>query len=469
MCSATVLPVMGEGTGTLPTDVGALQQLVVRQQKEISTLEEKVQLLLQKIFGRRSEQLNDKEIEQGKLFDEVGLEPHVPEPAEPMIEVPAHKRGKPGRKPIPPELPRREVLHEIPEADRSCGCCGQPLERIGEEATEQLEYTPAKLEVLRHIRPKLACKNPDCEGLASARPVKIAPPPPQIIEKSIAGPGLLAHVLVSKFCDAIPFYRQEKLFARIGVELSRADFCNWAAQAALKCDPLIEIFLDEIRAGPVVQMDETRLQVMSEPGRENGTLSYMWVMRGGPPDKPLVVYRYHPSRSGSIPLLYLSDYHGFLQTDGYEGYAEVGALPGITHAGCWAHARRRFDEAAKASKNTGSAHEALGRIAKLYALDKQLRAKKLCPLVFMLTRKEQAMPILADFKTWLDGKADHVLPSALLGKAVSYAREHWEKLVRYLDSPYLTPDTNLVLCSGFRYPEDFGNSFVERANPSTAA
>lgn len=177
---------------------------------------------------------------------------------------------------------------------------------------------PQKIKVIRYIRPKYACRK--CEGTDSEQAVKIAPVPPQIIPKSIAPPGLLAYVLVSKFCDAIPFYRQEKQFSRIGIELSRVDFSNWAIQASRQCDPLIEVFLDEIQAGPAVQMDETRLQVMKELGRANTTKSYMWVIRGGPPENPVIVYRYHPSRSARIPLQYLSEYEGYLQTEGYEAY-----------------------------------------------------------------------------------------------------------------------------------------------------
>jgi transposase len=200
-------------------------------------------------------------------------------------------------------LPREEVLHDIPEQEKICGC-GQRLVRIGEETSEQVEIIPQQIKVIRHVRPKYACKN--CEGLDSPKAVKIAPVPPQIIPKSLATPGLLAYVLVSKFCDAIPFYRQEKLFRRIGIELSRVDFCHWAMQVARQCDPLIEGFLDDIRAGPAVQMDETPLQVMKELGRADTTKSYMWVLRGGPPQTPLVVYRYHPSRSARIALQYPS-------------------------------------------------------------------------------------------------------------------------------------------------------------------
>jgi transposase len=222
------------------------------------------------------------------------------------------------------------------------------------------------------------------------------------------------------------------------------DFSHWAIQVARQCDPLIEVFLEQIRAGPVVQMDETRLQVMKELGRADTAQSYMWVIRGGPPQNPVILYRYHPSRSAKIPLVYLSDYQGYLQTDGYEGYNDVGGLAAISHVGCWAHTRRKFDEAAKPSKKPGSAQEALGRIAKIYRIERELRAQQLEPEQFAGKRRQQVLPILNDFKEWLEKKAVQVPPSTLLGKAVSYALGEWEKLTRYLDSPHLTPDTNSV-------------------------
>jgi transposase len=441
---------MGGDAAVLPADVEGLQRLVRQLQQDntvlrsrAEVLEDELRLLRHKLFGRRSEQLTAEDLQQASLFDEAEWidEQEKPKPPETTIEVSAHRRRKRGRKPLPADLPREEVLHDIPEEEKIC-TCGQPLVRIGEETSEQVEIIPQQIKVIRHIRPKYACKA--CEGTDSDQAVKIAPVPLQIIPKSIVTPGLLAYVLVSKFCDAIPFYRQEKLFSRIGIELSRVDFSNWAIQAARQCDPIIEIFLDEIRAGPVVQMDETRLQVMKELGRANTTQSYMWVIRGGPPENPVILYRYHPTRSAKIPLQYLSEYEGFLHTDGYEGYEKAGALPGVTHAGCWAHVRRRFDEAAKASKKTGSAEEALSRIAKIYRIEQHLRAQQLDSEMFVRNRKEKVLPILTDFMKWLDKKTLQVPPSTLLGKSVHYALGEWEKLVKYLDSPYLTPDTNLV-------------------------
>ena len=287
---------------------------VLRSKAEV--LEDELRLLRHKIFGRRSERFSVEDLQQSSLFDEAEytIEEQTRKLSEPGVEVSAYRRAKRGRKPLPADLPREEVVHDIPEEEKTCAC-GASLVRIGEETSEKLEIIPQQLKVIRHVRPKYACKK--CEGTAGEQAVKIAPVPPQIIPKSIATPGLLAYVMVSKFCDAIPFYRQEKLFRRIGIELSRVDFCNWATQVARQCDPLIEIFLDEIRAGPVVQMDETPLQVMKELGRTNTKKSYMWVMRGGPPEDPVIVYRYHPTRGAKIPLGYLSEYEGFLQTDGY--------------------------------------------------------------------------------------------------------------------------------------------------------
>jgi len=436
----------GGNTTALPAKVAPLQHLVIelRQQNSYlvsraAALEEELRLLRHKIFGRRSEQLSTEELKLAGLFNDAELPPPTVQQPEASIEVAAHRRARPGRKPLPADLPREEVLHDIPEEEKTCSCCGAPLVRIREATSEQLEYVPARMKVIRHIRPIYACKK--CE---EAQSMKIAPVPAQIIEKSIVTPGLLAFILVAKFCDAIPFYRQEKQFARIGVELSRADFCHWAMEAALKCDPLIEMFIEQIRAGPVVQMDETRVQVMNELDRANTTQSFMWVMRGGPPEKPVILFRYHPSRSASIPLQYLKDYKGFLQTDGYDGYTEVGSQPGITHAGSFAHVRRKFDDAGKGSKNAGSAHEALGRIAKIYRIERDLRAKTLRPAEFLQERRKQVLPILEDFCKWLEAKNSQVPPSVLLGKAVSYTLTQWPKLLRYLDSPYLTPDTNLV-------------------------
>ena len=183
---------------------------------------------------------------------------------------------------------------------------------------------------------------------------------------------------------------------------------------------------------------------MGEAGRANTSKSYMWVIRGGPPEHPVLLYQYHRTRSARVPFVYLKDYEGYLQTDGYSGYDDVGSQPGIVHTGCWAHLRRKFSDAQKASKKAGSAEEAIGRIAKLYEIEKRLRALDLPDEDFVERRKKEVEPILEDFHSWVEKKALQVPPSTLLGKAVGYALSQWEKLKRYLDEAFLTPDTNLV-------------------------
>jgi transposase len=273
---------------------------------------------------------------------------------------------------------------------------------------------------------------------------------------------LLAHLLVSKFCDALPFYRQEKMFHRIGIDIPRETMCRWAVEVGRRCQPLIELMHQEVRAGPLIQMDETPVQVMGESGRANTTKSFMWVIRGGPRGHPVLLYQYHPSRSAEIPLSYLKGYKGYFQTDGFSAYDEAGKQPGIVHVGCFAHVRRKFSDAQKPTKKAGAAEEAINRIAKLYGIEKHLRAMNLSDEQFVARRKQEVEPILNDFFSWLKKKALQVPPSSLLGKAVNYTLGQWEKLVRYLDGPFLTPDTNLVLSSGFQNPQDSTKFLPER-------
>jgi len=281
--------------------------------------------------------------------------------------------------------------------------------------------------------------------------VKIAPAPEQLIPKSIATPGLLAYVFTSKFVDHLPFYRQEGQFKRIGVDLSRATMANWAIKVPERCHPLLSLLQAEMLAGPLVQIDETTVQVLKEPGRENTKKSYMWLFRGGPPEKPTLVFQYHPTRSGQVPSDYLRDYEGYIQTDGYAGYNALGRKKGIIHVGCWAHARRKFIEVQNAAKKikkrkskTGSADVALNYIRKLYAIEKRAKSLDYTPEQIFMDRQEKARPILDEFKKWLDKRSLQTPPKGLLGKAISYSLNEWKKLVRYLDNGLLRPDNNLA-------------------------
>ena len=289
------------------------------KEQYISHLEEQVRLLKAWRYAAHSEKTAPRQGEdQYSLFDEAELakvEAEAEEEDSGEVRVTSHTRKKKGRAPLPPEYPREEVLHDIPEEDKVCGC-GSRLTRIGEEVSEKLDVIPARVRVIRHVRPKYACRS--CEGVEDERPtVRTAPMPPQIIPQGIVTAGLLAYVLVQKFVDGLPFYRQERMFARLGVEISRSTLSGWALRAARACRPLVDALHQEIRSGPLINMDETHVQVLGEAGRKNTSKSQMWVARGGPPDMPVVLFHYDPSRSGKVAEEIVGDFTGYLQTDGY--------------------------------------------------------------------------------------------------------------------------------------------------------
>jgi transposase len=425
------------------------QNQIDRHQNEIDRLHEQIRLLRSKLFGRKTEKYVDSDEKQLPLFDEIEDAAASQDNDTEKVEVTTHKRKKPGRKPLPEDLPRIEVIHDLPEEEKICAC-GCQLTKIGEEVSEKLDHIPAKLQVIKHIRYKYTCKG--CEGVDSdGGAIKIAPPPVQIIPKGIATPGLLAQILTSKFCDALPFYRQEKIFARLGIDIPRATMANWAIKVFEQCRPLMQILRSEILSGPLINIDETTVQVLNEPGRDNTTKSYMWIFRGGPPDKPALIYQYHPSRSGEVPKDFLDDYQGYIQTDGYNGYDALGAQKGIVHVGCWAHVRRKFFEADQArqkdkrQKNkTGSATVALGYIRKLYAIESTAKEQRLLPEQIKKLRQDQAAPILEEFKAWLEKRSVQTPPKGLVGKAIGYALNQWPRLIVYLEDGQLRPDNNLA-------------------------
>ena len=339
------------------------------------------------------------------------------------------------------------IVLDIPEEQKLCGC-GERKSCIGRQSSERLVVVPMQLYVRRYERLKYACHT--CEGSGDEKhpAVQTADAPLQLIPKGIASAELLAFIMVSKFCDHLPFYRQAKIFGRYGIEMARSTMCGWAAEAARRCEPIVERMLAQIRAGPLIQMDETPVQVLAESGRANRSRSYMWVMRGGAPQKPAMVYRYHPSRKKDVPRLYLSGYRGHLQTDGYEGYTEIGRADGIVHVGCWAHARRKFHDAQKAGNRSGAAEEGISRINEIYRIERVLRGDlekgRLSRSQFVERRREQVTPVREALHRWLQEKSQQVLPSSKLGEAVKFTLGQWEKLLRYLQAWYLTPDTNPV-------------------------
>ena len=260
--------------------------------------------------------------------------------ADEAIIVSAHTRRKSGRNKLPESLPRVDVVHALSAEERVCPHDGAQLDEIGGVVSEQLDIVPAKIQVIRHIRKKYTCACGQC--------IKTAACPPQPIPKSLASPGLLAHVTVSKYQDALPLYRQETILRRIGVDLSRATLANWIIQAGLLVQPIINLLRDQLLDYDILQMDETPVQVLNEQGKTAQSTSYLWLQKGGPPEQPVVLYDYDPGRGAMVPLRLLEGFKGYLQTDGYAGYNAVVTADGLTHIGCMAHARRKFSDAVKA-------------------------------------------------------------------------------------------------------------------------
>ena len=453
-------------TSKLPDDLFELKKLIVqlqdnhvaeikkirdRYESEVNLLHEQIRHLYDKLFGRKSEKNKyPEESPQLPLFDM--LEPEPEEETEPDdadeedIEVKGHTRKKNGRKPLPENLPRVEIVHDIPEDEKVCHC-GAHLTRIGEEVSEKLDIIPAVIQVVRHIRPKYCCK--ECENIAEkGDTVTIAPVPAQLLPKSLASGGLMAHILTAKFADALPFYRQEQQFTRLGTDIPRATMCRWAMKVADACIPLKNLLKQEILSGPLINADETTVQVLREPGRKPTSKSYMWAFRGGDPRAPSFYFHYDPTRAGDVAATFLDEYQGIVQTDGYVGYDFLDLKKGVTHIGCWAHARRKFMEAKKArgknSKKTGSVDQALKFIKDLYHIEHKAKRLKLSPHELQELRAKESKPILDEMHTWLLKKAAHVVPKSLLGKAVKYTLNQWERLCGYVEFGNTTPDNNLA-------------------------
>ena len=427
------------------------QQLlaIVRQYEEkLRLLEEQNRLLRNELFGRRSEKPVVEDRHQMSLFAPDEPVTDDTDTEEQQVSVTPHKRKKRGRKPLPEHLPRVEIIHDIDESERMCAC-GHPMSRIGQDECEKLDYIPAKIQVLRHIRYKYACKH--CEGVESdGATVKIAPPPVQLIPKSNATAGLLAHIFTSKFADALPLYRQQKIFSRLGLDLSRSTMANWGIEVARRCRPLIELLGEDIRGGALINVDETTLQVLKEPGRRNTSKSYMWLYRGGAPGNPSFVYQYAPSRSGEVAEAFIGDYQGYVQSDAFSGYNRLERKDGIRLMGCWAHARRKFIEVTKVKKKIrskrknpkGLAEEALEYIGQLYRIEKMAREQQWSFDQLHQLRQKEAVPVLTRFKQWLDDKAPLAPPKSLIGKAIGYTLDNWQRLIVYVEDGRLKPDNN---------------------------
>jgi transposase len=428
---------------SLPDDVQALKDIIRAQQELMGLQQQRIDQLLEQFRLARHRQFgasSEKAPGQGEFFNEAEqLTDMLRQDADESTPAstpapPSPPRTRGARKPLPPELPRVPIRHVIPESARRCAC-GCALKLIGEEESEQLDVIPARIQVLRHIRERYACTQ--CE----AAPV-LAPLPGQPIPKSNASAGLLAHIAVAKYQDGLPLHRQESILARSGIELPRQTLARWMIRVAELAQPVVNLLWDELLSQPIVHCDETIVQVLKEPDKPATSHSYMWALAAGPPRRSVVLFDYHPSRSSEIPKRLLADFHGYLMTDGYEGYNAVAAAAGIQHLCCMVHARRRFRDAQRAQPpgTTGRADIALEYFRKLYQIERTIAEAD--PDTRYRTRQAESVSLLKKFRAWLDEALVHVAPKGALGEALQYLHKYWPKLIRYCEDGRLPLDNN---------------------------
>jgi transposase len=421
----------------LPEDLDALKALVLELSDQLAsrTLEiEHLKLLIAKLkrmqFGRKSEKL-ERQIEQLELKLE-DLEIEQAETAAPKSAA-TDRRPREPRKPLPAHLPR-ETHDHFPD-EPACPQCGGELKRLGEDVSEQLELIPARFKVIRHVRHKLACACCECivQGAAPSRP----------IERGLAGPALMAHVMVSKYCDHQPLYRQSDSYAREGVELSRSTLADWVGQGSWLVSPLVDAIRQYVMAARKIHGDDTPVPVLA-PGNGKTKTGRIWTYvrddrTSGSPDAPAVWFAYSASRGGEHPQSHLKDFTGILQADAFAGYNAIYASGRVKEAACMAHARRKFHDL-HVARPTELNTEALRRIGELYDIERDIRGKP--PDERKRVRQARAKPLLIDLERWLRETLASLSQKSETSKAIQYALNQWQALVFYIDDGVVDIDNN---------------------------
>jgi len=439
----------------------ALKALILSQHEQLLSRDHEIEhlkLLIAKFrrmqFGRKSEKL-DRQIEQLELrLDELQATQgentatsHTPAVVAPVVNVAV----KPARRPLPEHLPR-EVRKYLPKQE-ACPDCGGKLKPLGEDVSELLEYVPAQFKVIRQVRPKLACAR--CERIVQAE----APSRP--IERGVAGPGLLAHVLVSKYCDHLPLYRQSEMYAREGVELERSTLADWVGGTSQLLEPLVEVLRRHVMAAGKLHADDTPVPVLA-PGNGKTKTGRLWTYvrddrPAGDATPAAVWFAYSPDRKGEHPWAHLGNFAGTLQADGYAGFDQIYEAGRIQEAACWAHVRRKFYDLHVAHRSPVAA-EALERIAALYAIEKEIRghpAKQRREV-----RNARARPLLKSLRQWLEETLAKLSRKSDTAIAVRYALGRWNALLRYVDDGRIEIGRVENRRSGFSLPVGVGVAFA---------
>lgn len=437
---------MGNSTNAVSTTVEDYQEeiLTLKQQNaeleaKLRWYEEQFRLSVHKRYGCSSERTIPEQI---SIFNEAEEEakPSVPEPT--IEEITYNRRKKVGhREAMLEDLPVEVIEYHLPEEERICPSCNSLMHKMSTEVRRELKIIPVQVSVVMHVKDIYSCR--DCEKEGIETPIITAPMPNPVIPGSLASPSIVAHVMEQKFVESRPLYRQEKQFDRLGIELSRQTLANWMIECSERWLTAVYSEMKKyLLKKDILYADETTLQVLKEPGREADNKSYMWMYRTGRDGPPIILYDYQTTRASKHPKKFLSGFKGYLHVDGYAGYHD---LQDIKLVGCWAHARRKFDEALKAlpadKKNTPTvSREGLNYCNQLFAIESEL--KDCVAEERYKSRQSRSKPIVNNFLVWLKYQTPRVLPKSALGGAMQYCRNQWDKLQVFLEDGRLELDNN---------------------------
>lgn len=416
-----------------------LEQQNAELTAKLNWFEEQFRLSQHRRFGSSSERTNP---EQQQLFNEAEVEAQ-PTLAEPTVEtITYHRRKQRGhREAMLENLPVETIEYRLPDEEQVCSCCGGSLHEMSTEVRQELKIIPAQVKVVKHVRYVYSCRH--CEREDITTPIVTALMPSPVFPGSLVSPSVMAHIMSQKYVEGMPLYRQEQQFARLGIELSRQTLANWMLHGASQWLRLLyDRMHNHLLKQDILHADETVLQVLREPGRSAQTPSYLWLYRSGRESPAIILYEYQTTRASKHPCQFLSGFKGYLQVDGYAGY---NGLPDVTLVGCWAHARRKFDEALKVlpddKRSTSvTAKEGLNFCNQLFAIERDLKEAPADERYKI--RLERSRPVVEAFLAWLKIQTPRVLPKSALGQAIKYCRNQWDKLAAFLQEGRLELDNN---------------------------
>ena len=422
----------------LPNKCTLQEQQIAELKAKLNWFEEQFRLSQKRRFTSTSEHTGQQQLQ---LFNEAEAEakPSLPEPT---IEEITYRRKKRGQRAAQlKDLPVETIEYRLPPEEQVCSCCGHELHEMSTEVRQELKIIPAQVKVVKHVRYIYACRR--CEREAINTPIVTAPMPAPVLPRSLASPSALAYVMTQKYLEAMPLCRQEKAWARLGLEISRQTLANWIIQGADRFLHLLYAKMYEhLLKQDILHADETTLQVLREQGRSAKNKSYMWLYRTGRAGPGIVLFDYRTTRANKHPRQFLSGFEGYLHVDGYSGY---NGLPGITLVGCWSHARRKFDEALKAlpaEKRDAdvAAKQGFNFCNRLFTIERQL--KEVASEERYQARLERSLPVMEAFHAWLIQQRPKVLPKSAFGQAITYCLNQWEKLKAFLQDGRLELDNN---------------------------